>query len=162
MKHREFIAENVPEVDTPEVFGLHANADITYRLRNAATVLGTILDIQPRQSGGGGGLSREEQVVILADDLLKKMPQPWNKDHVKECMQKIGHRQPLNIFASQEVDRLQVCEGRWVVVVSPPPPPPAPRFQYSLVFLCLLLSFNICTTALNAQVSCCDDQGRLV
>lgn len=69
---------------------------------------GPILDIQPRQSSGGGGLSREEQVVILADDLLKKLPSAWNKDHVKECMVKIGHRQPLNIFASQEVDRLQV------------------------------------------------------
>eukprot|EP00667_Euglena_gracilis_P000005 EG_transcript_5 len=108
LKHREFIAENMPEVDTPEVFGLHSNADITYRLRQAASVLGTILDIQPRQSSGGGGLSREEQVVILADDLLKKLPSAWNKDHVKECMVKIGHRQPLNIFASQEVDRLQV------------------------------------------------------
>ena len=56
--------------------------------------------------------------------------------------------------------------------ITPPPQPPLPPptalpptpnpTQYSSVFLCLLLSFNNCTTALNVQVSCCDDQGRLV
>jgi len=108
IKHRDFIGTRLPEVDTPEVFGLHSNADITYRVRTSAATLGTILDIQPRQSSGGGGLSREEQVVIMADDLLKKIPSAWVKLHVTECFKKIGQRQPLNIFAAQEIDRLQV------------------------------------------------------
>jgi len=108
VKHRDHISTNMPEVDTPEVFGLHSNADITYRVRTTQSTLGTILDIQPRQSSGGGGLSREEQVVIMADDLLKKIPSAWNKLHVTECFKKIGQRQPLNIFAAQEIDRLQV------------------------------------------------------
>ena len=44
----------------------------------------------------------------------------------------------------------------------PPPPPKSSNFQSPSVFLCLLPFFIICTTALNVQVSCCDDQGRLV
>eukprot|EP00998_Keelungia_sp_KM082_P008622 NODE_480_length_1886_cov_75.477544_g473_i0.p1 GENE.NODE_480_length_1886_cov_75.477544_g473_i0~~NODE_480_length_1886_cov_75.477544_g473_i0.p1 ORF type:complete len:610 (-),score=202.98 NODE_480_length_1886_cov_75.477544_g473_i0:55-1791(-) len=107
-KHRDFIADTMPAVDPPEVFGLHGNADITYRTRQAHAILATILDIQPRQGGGSGGITREDAVVATADDLLKKLPTPWNKDHVKECMVKIGHRMPLNIFCAQEIDRLQV------------------------------------------------------
>ena len=41
-------------------------------------------------------------------------------------------------------------------------PPPPLGFQCPSVFLCLLPSVKICTTTLNVQVSCCDDQGRLV
>jgi len=107
-KHREFITERIPAVDPPEVFGLNANADITYRLRLAGRALATILDIQPRSGGGGGGVTREDQAVATADDLLRKLPVPWNRDWVSEALQRIGHRLPLNIFCGQEVDRLQV------------------------------------------------------
>ena len=48
------------------------------------------------------------QVVLTSDDLLKKLPPAWHKATVKELLQKIGHRQPLNIFCGQEIDRLQV------------------------------------------------------
>eukprot|EP01012_Entosiphon_sulcatum_P023110 TRINITY_DN280_c0_g1_i1.p1 TRINITY_DN280_c0_g1~~TRINITY_DN280_c0_g1_i1.p1 ORF type:complete len:2686 (+),score=823.42 TRINITY_DN280_c0_g1_i1:5663-13720(+) len=108
IKHREFIAQNMPLVDPPEVFGLHANADITYRTRQSNLILSTILDVQPRQTSSGGGATREETVVHTADDLLKKVPPVWNKDNVEDCLRKIGARQPLNIFMGQEVDRLQV------------------------------------------------------
>jgi dynein heavy chain len=46
--------------------------------------------------------------VASAEDLLKKLPPAWVKDQVKEAIQKIDHRKPLNIFCAQEIDRLQV------------------------------------------------------
>ena len=49
--------------------------------------------------------------------------------------------------------------GKFLNGRTPPPPPARP---HPSLFLCLLFSFRICTTALNVQVSCCDDQGRLV
>jgi dynein heavy chain len=58
IKHREFVRDTYPDVDTPEVFRMHSNADITFRTRQAVEVLSTILDIQPRGAGSSGGVSR--------------------------------------------------------------------------------------------------------
>ena len=57
--------ENLPLVDDPEIFGLHGNADLAYRSSQTKAVLGTILDIQPKEGGGGGGLTREEVVLKM-------------------------------------------------------------------------------------------------
>merc|ERR1711988_1589269 len=55
-----FISE-LPVNAKPEVFGLHANADITCAQNEAFAVLGTVLSLQARVSGGTG-LSRDEVI----------------------------------------------------------------------------------------------------
>ena len=67
-------------------------------------------------------------------------------------------KQMTTLFQSEVTAR----GGRRARVFYADSPPPPWKFQYPSVFLCLLLSFKICTTALNVQVSYCDDQGRLV
>jgi dynein heavy chain len=104
VKHREFIRDTYPEVDPPDVFGMSPNADITYRSRQAQDVLATILDIQPRGAGGSGGITREEKVLRITDTYIKQLPSNWNPDK----RDKLGDRQPLSIFAGQEIDRLMV------------------------------------------------------
>jgi dynein heavy chain len=46
-EYRKYI-EELPLNDPPEVFGMHENANITYQLNESATVLQTILKVQPR------------------------------------------------------------------------------------------------------------------
>lgn len=100
--------ETLPLVDTPDVFGLHPNADISSQTKESQQMLDTIMSIQPKDSNTGTGETREEVVKRIANDLLSKLPEDFDKNKTKACIQKQGGPKPLNIFLGQEVDRMQI------------------------------------------------------
>lgn len=104
--YRSFI-DTLPLADSPEVFGLHPNADISSQTKTSQKMLDTVLSIQPKDSSSGGGETREEAVKRLADDLLSKLPDSYDRNKVKAALQKQGALKPVNIFLGQEVDRIQ-------------------------------------------------------
>lgn len=73
IQHYVDYINSLPINDTPEVFGLHGNADITYQINTAKGILDTILSVQPKESGGGSGESRENIVYQLADDMCDEV-----------------------------------------------------------------------------------------
>ncbi|KAK3724620.1 hypothetical protein RRG08_041104 [Elysia crispata] len=105
-EYRNYI-DSLPLVDSPECFGLHPNADITYQTNTANNMLSTIVNIQPKDAGGGSGETRETVVYRLADDMLEKLPEDYIPHEVRERLKKMGSLQPLNIFLRQEIDRMQ-------------------------------------------------------
>ncbi|KAL4479549.1 hypothetical protein ABPG72_018535, partial [Tetrahymena utriculariae] len=116
-KYQEFIAK-MPTVDNPEVFGLHSNADLTFRLKESKEMVNTIINTRPKDSSIGGGKTREEIVQDQSKDMLKNLPPDYNETEVREFISKLdgpnpkasilkGMAVPLNIFLYQEVIRMQ-------------------------------------------------------
>ena len=97
--------QQFPEIDTPEVSGLHPNADLTYRLKGATEMFRTLMETQPKDGGGGGGgASREDVVKGRAADLLDTTPEAYNEDRYKAKIRTLGGLDiPLNIFLYQEI-----------------------------------------------------------
>lgn len=107
-----------PPIDFPSIFGMHQNADISFRYKESKELLDAIIDIQPKESsGGGGGLTREEIVQEKISEFLQILPGESDFSDL-ECKDKIrkipGPKQladkefkiPLNIFLFQEVQRM--------------------------------------------------------
>eukprot|EP00731_Ephydatia_muelleri_P018279 Em0011g319a len=97
----------LPLLDTPEVFGLHPNADIMYQTNVAKEVLDTISSIQPKDSSGRAGETRESVVNRIAMDMLEKLPADYIPHEIKGRLQKMGALSSMNIFLRQELDRMQ-------------------------------------------------------
>jgi dynein heavy chain len=102
--------ERLPGTDSPEIFGMHPNADLTYRTLTVQAAIDTIVETMPKTRSSGLGLSREEVVDKLCEDLLAKMPPAFDGELMKEKLRKLpgGAMQPLTIHLRQELDRLNV------------------------------------------------------
>jgi len=59
----------MPNVDEPEIFGMHPNANIAYLRSESQKVLDTVLNVQPRESSGSSGESPEKQILDLIERL---------------------------------------------------------------------------------------------
>ncbi|KAK9841874.1 hypothetical protein WJX81_008571 [Elliptochloris bilobata] len=101
--------EDLPAQESPELFGMHPNADLTFRTLNVQAAVRLVLDTRPQGGGGGGGgRSREDTVDRICEDLLHKVPPLFEKEAVRERLQRLpgGPTQPLTVHLRQEIDRL--------------------------------------------------------
>ena len=101
-------ASQFPDIDNPEIYGMHPNADLTFRRKEAASLLQTLGDTQPKEGGGGGGMSREDLVYEKAGELLDKMPSYFQSEtYMRQIRKQGGLEIPMNVFLFQEVSRFQ-------------------------------------------------------
>jgi dynein heavy chain len=103
--------QRFPDIDSPEILGLHPNADLTFRFKEVTQLLDTIVETQPKQStGAAGGKTREETVYGKCQELTSTIPADFLEDEYEERIAWLGgFSVPLNIFLYQEVQRLQAA-----------------------------------------------------
>jgi dynein heavy chain len=91
-----------PINDLPDIFGLHANAEVTYQQGEAFTMFSNLLLVQS-QSGVVGGQTREEVIFGLATDLLKAVPEQFDQKIVQEKYPQ-KYEDSMNTVLAQQTD----------------------------------------------------------
>ncbi|KEG09899.1 dynein heavy chain [Trypanosoma grayi] len=102
---KEYLA-NLPPFESPELFGLHANADIAYNRATARSQLAMMLSVQPRRKGATG-LSPEEKVLEIIDEFEQRLPEVVDKTRASPETYQItgdGAMISLGTVVSQEID----------------------------------------------------------
>uniref|UniRef100_A0A8C5JYE8 Dynein, axonemal, heavy chain 10 n=1 Tax=Jaculus jaculus TaxID=51337 RepID=A0A8C5JYE8_JACJA len=76
--------EALPLANTPEVFGLHPNAEIGYYTQAARDMWGHLLELQPQTGESSSGISRDDYIGQVAKDIENKMPKIFDLDQVRK------------------------------------------------------------------------------
>ena len=97
----EHIDSMMPQ-ETPVAFGLHNNAEIGFRMKQAERMFLNIRELQPRSGGGIVGMSVTDKAKAMLDDIFEKMPESFD---FAEIVERVEDRSPyVNVFL-QEIER---------------------------------------------------------
>jgi dynein heavy chain len=95
--YKEYISM-LPNMDHPEAFGQHPNADITSLIQETRLLFETLLSLQPQVSTGAGE-SREDKVMELAENIRRQLPNNIDYDTTAKILS--IDPSPLNVVLLQ-------------------------------------------------------------
>jgi dynein heavy chain len=102
--YHRYIDEHLP-AESPNLYGLHPNAEIGVLTKAAEKLFKTILEMQPRDTAGGTASSKEEKVKATLDEIMERLPENFN---VAELLARVEERTPYISVALQECDRMNI------------------------------------------------------
>ncbi|KAK4876213.1 hypothetical protein RN001_012635 [Aquatica leii] len=95
----------LPNIDRPEAFGQHPNADITSLITETRLLCETLMSLQI-QASSSESESKEDKVSQMAAEVLLKIPQPIDYETTDKL---IGNdKTPLDVILLQEIQRYNV------------------------------------------------------
>ncbi|XP_018562388.1 dynein beta chain, ciliary-like [Anoplophora glabripennis] len=102
--YHRYIDDRLPS-ESPNLYGLHPNAEIGFLAYTSEVMFRTIFEMQPRDAGAaaGGGMSREDKVKSALEDIMDKLPERFP---VAEMIAKVEDKTPYIIVAFQECERM--------------------------------------------------------
>jgi dynein heavy chain len=95
--------EALPLANTPEVFGLHANAEINYFTKATKDLWSLLVELQPQTTDTGSGISREEFISNIASDIQAKLPEIFKLDVIRKKYGEVIN--PTTVVLLQELER---------------------------------------------------------
>lgn len=104
--YHAYIDENLPP-ESPVLYGLHPNAEITVLTQKSEKMFYTLLELQPKDSStaGEGGASRDDQIKQVLDDIVEKLPEDFNP---QELLGRCEELTPYAVVALQEATRMMM------------------------------------------------------
>lgn len=95
---------DIPIINTPDVFGLHPNAEITYFTNAAKSMWDDLISMQTTNVASSTGVNKEEYVEGIANDIQSKIPLPYDVVAFrKEAGIEIS---PTKVVLFQELERI--------------------------------------------------------
>ncbi|KAM4746443.1 dynein axonemal heavy chain 10 [Anableps anableps] len=95
--------ENMPLANTPEVMGLHSNAEIGYYTLAVKELWTHLIDLQPQSGESSGTITREEQISQVAMDIQSKLPKLFDMDVIRKMFG--TDVSPTTVVLLQELER---------------------------------------------------------
>ncbi|XP_030756931.1 dynein heavy chain 10, axonemal [Sitophilus oryzae] len=95
--------DELPLTNSPEVFGLHPNAEIGYYTQATKEMWNLLIELQPQVSTSEKGISREEFIEGVANDILRKIPEEYEIWRVRRYFQRM--MSPTIVVLLQELER---------------------------------------------------------
>ncbi|XP_070572584.1 dynein axonemal heavy chain 10-like isoform X2 [Ptychodera flava] len=102
--------ETLPLANTPEVFGLHPNAEIGYYTQAARDMWSQLIELQPQTGESSSGISREDFIANIATDIQSKLPEQFDLDKIRK---RFGLEiSPTTVVLLQELERFNKLLAR--------------------------------------------------
>ncbi|XP_067136341.1 LOW QUALITY PROTEIN: dynein axonemal heavy chain 5-like [Centruroides vittatus] len=96
--------EALPDVDSPDVFGLDANVDVAYRTREARALFDAVGGIRLPNYRAGQEESREEEIRRRAEEILNRLSLDYPPETAPDFS--VDRLSPTRLFLRREVDRM--------------------------------------------------------
>jgi dynein heavy chain len=106
-------ASALPNADSPTVFGLNSNAEITYYSNDAKSLWVNFLKMQSAGNTGGNAAQRNKEIDSIATDFLSKTE--YNIDVVKEKQKRLDSGKdltPTQVVLFQEMERFKILADK--------------------------------------------------
>ena len=103
-EYKLYIEEILPS-ESPVLFGMHSNAEITFLTELSVTLCRTVQDLQPKTGQGEGGMTREDSVKQFLEDVLDRLPDNFD---MLDMYGRVEERTPYTNVCLQECDRMNI------------------------------------------------------
>jgi dynein heavy chain len=97
--------EDLPLTNSPDVLGLHPDAEIGYLTTAVNTMWSELLSLQPRSSESSDGISREDFIGGIASDIQESIPAVFDTVRIYKSF---GTPTPTKIVLIQELERWNI------------------------------------------------------
>ncbi|ORX45970.1 hypothetical protein BCR36DRAFT_332447 [Piromyces finnis] len=97
--------EDLPLTNSPDVLGLHPDAEIGYLTTAVDTMWSELLSLQPRSSESSDGISREDFIGGIASDIQESIPAIFDTVRIYKSF---GTPTPTKIVLIQELERWNI------------------------------------------------------
>ena len=96
--------KSLPLIQSPEVFGMHENADITKDLADTNLLISSVLLTQAQSSSSSGSKSKDEVTADICSGILSVLPKDFD---IENCQKKypVRYDESMNTVLIQELVR---------------------------------------------------------